>query len=140
MQLDNIYRDIVIDRFGDIMLNGGDILTSSDKIEIAKNNSKHRIRSGKGDLIKYVLYGAGLEEFIGKPISETLTSTIQKRIEESLTEDGFIGSNNISIQTLTYENQIIIKLVIGSNLFQSSTKNQEVNISFDVISGRINVY
>ena len=140
MELRLVASDIIIDRYGDIPLAGGDVSTSSNKIEIAKTNAKHRIRSNKEDLRNHLEYGAGIGDFIGRPINNALILKIESRIRDSLLEDAFLSSSNMSITTIQHDHLLIIKVTAGESIFEATDKSSEVNISFDTISGDINVY
>lgn len=135
MFINSITRDIDVDLYGDIILNGGDIKATSDTIRIAKINSAHRIMSSNSDMYKYKVYGANLQSFIGKPINQELINTMTESIRKCLVEDLFLSDHNISIIPVATKNKIYFKITIGSGYRFGSGKDSEINIEFDNING-----
>ena len=124
-----INKDIVIDGFGDIVIQGGDILVTSNKDEIAKCNSMHRIMSSNGDLYLHFLYGANIQSFIGKGITDETAESIQLSIENSLIEDMFLSRDMYQIQYVLDIDKILFKIAIGTDDGFTNEKSKELNIS-----------
>ena len=138
MDIAQIKRDIVIDKYGDLALDYGDIKSTEDKELIAKCNSMHRIMSAYSDMRQYPLYGASLEEFIGKKINADLLKSVDNRIRKCLTEDRFLSDGDIDVIAISNQNEIFIKVSVSQGMFNNI--NSEFNISFDIIDGTVYVF
>ena len=139
MNIAFINKDSLIDEYGDILLNNNDISLSNDHIYIAKSNCIHRLMSSFGDMREYPLYGASLEEFIGKKIDDKLLNSMKMRIENALTEDNFLDKTAFSVQMIPDMNKVYAKISVGGDERFSNRKDNEINISIDIIEGVVNV-
>ena len=139
MNIAFINKDSLIDEYGDILLNNNDISLSNDHISIAKSNCIHRLMSSFGDMREYPLYGASLEEFIGKKIDDKLLNSMKMRIENALTEDNFLDKTAFSVQMIPDINKVYAKISVGGDESFSNRKDNEINISIDIIEGVVNV-
>lgn len=135
MLINSINRDLDSDIYGDIIFTAGDIKTTSDSVKIAKNNSSHRIMSCYSDMYKYRTYGANLQSFIGRPITDTLIKTMEESIRKSLVEDLFLSDHNISIISVNAINKVYFKITIGHGYKFGGNRDSEINIEFDNING-----
>ena len=69
-------------------------------------------------------YGADLDTYIGKGITADLITTIERSINYSLTYDGYISDQDLSIIILETDkqNELYIRVVIqGSDVLNVST-------------------
>lgn len=138
MDLSFINKDILSDKYGDVVFDAGDVVSTEDKNVISKCNCAHRIMSAYGDMKKYPLYGASLEEFIGKKINDDLVKQIEDRIKDALTEDRFLGLSDIDCASITDGNKIFVK--ISTNKEFGGLTDAEFSVSFDPINGVIDVF
>lgn len=132
--------DIYMDKFGDIQLNRSDILLTNTMRELIKVNATHRIRSCLGDMKQYKTYGAGLDEFMGQKVSEELCEQMKARIRRALIEDGFLDDATLYIDYIIDDNTVLLKVLVGDFDKRVYNESYEVSISFDTVSGDINVY
>lgn len=139
MNIAFINKDSLIDEYGDIIINNNDLTLSNDQIAIAKSNCIHRLMTSFGDMRKYPLYGASLEEFIGKKVEDKLLNSMKMRIENCLTEDNFLDKTVFSVQMIPDINKVYAKISIGGDERFSDRKDNEINISIDIIEGVVNV-
>jgi len=133
--------DIVFDDFGDVVVNNGNLETTSDIFRITKQNAIDRIRSSYGDYRLYPTYGANLSAKIGKPIGATMELEIEQSIIRSLTFDGFLQKQDIKCVAINigpYE--ILTKTEIKINKQGYLLTSLTINSTFNTINGVINVY
>lgn len=83
-----------------------------------------RIKSGYMSYRLNENYGADLDTYIGKGITADLITTIERSINYSLTYDGYISDQDLSIIILETDkqNELYIRVVIqGSDVLNVST-------------------
>lgn len=83
-----------------------------------------RIKSGYMSYRLNENYGADLDTYIGKGITADLITTIERSINYSLTYDGYISDQDLSIIILETDkqNELYIRIVIqGSDVLNVST-------------------
>ena len=107
----------------------GDFSFKND-IELVYGNSLKeeyvldRIKSGYMSYRLNENYGADLDTYIGKGITADLITTIERSINYSLTYDGYISDQDLSIIILETDkqNELYIRVVIqGSDVLNVST-------------------
>lgn len=107
----------------------GDFSFKND-IELVYGNSLKeeyvldRIKSGYMSYRLNENYGADLDTYIGKGITADLITTIERSINYSLTYDGYISDQDLSIIILETDkqNELYIRIVIqGSDVLNVST-------------------
>lgn len=107
----------------------GDFSFKND-IELVHGNSLKeeyvldRIKSGYMSYRLNENYGADLDTYIGKGITADLITTIERSINYSLTYDGYISDQDLSIIILETDkqNELYIRIVIqGSDVLNVST-------------------
>ena len=107
----------------------GDFSFKND-IELVYGNSLKeeyvldRIKSGYMSYRLNENYGADLDTYIGKGITADLITTIERSINYSLTYDGYISDQDLSIIILETDkqNELYIRVVIqGSDVLSVST-------------------
>ncbi len=107
----------------------GDFSFKND-IELVHGNSLKeeyvldRIKSGYMSYRLNENYGADLDTYIGKGITADLITTIERSINYSLTYDGYISDQDLSIIILETDkqNELYIRVVIqGSDVLNVST-------------------
>ena len=107
----------------------GDFSFKND-IELVYGNSLKeeyvldRIKSGYMSYRLNENYGADLDTYIGKGITADLIPTIERSINYSLTYDGYISDQDLSIIILETDkqNELYIRIVIqGSDVLNVST-------------------
>ena len=107
----------------------GDFSFKND-IELVNGNSLKeeyvldRIKSGYMSYRLNENYGADLDTYIGKGITADLITTIERSINYSLTYDGYISDQDLSIIILETDkqNELYIRVVIqGSDVLNVST-------------------
>ena len=107
----------------------GDFSFKND-IELVHGNSLKeeyvldRIKSGYMSYRLNENYGADLDTYIGKGITADLITTIERSINYSLTYDGYISDQDLSIIILETDkqNELYIRVVIqGSDVLSVST-------------------
>ena len=107
----------------------GDFSFKND-IELVYGNSLKeeyvldRIKSGYMSYRLIENYGADLDTYIGKGITADLITTIERSINYSLTYDGYISDQDLSIIILETDkqNELYIRIVIqGSDVLNVST-------------------
>ena len=107
----------------------GDFSFKND-IELVYGNSLKeeyvldRIKSGYMSYRLNENYGADLDTYIGKGITVDLITTIERSINYSLTYDGYISDQDLSIIILETDkqNELYIRVVIqGSDVLNVST-------------------
>ena len=135
MNIDGVTKEIITDKYGDFDLSSGDVKTSINKIEIAKENAHHRILSSYKDMFKYPNYGANIQESIGKKINDRTISVLCSDISHSLTEDFFLGANEVSILPIEDGHTVHLKINVGENKNALYGKDSEINISINTIEG-----
>ena len=138
MDISYITKDIMTDKYGDIILDHGDIKTSQTYQDIAKVNSMHRVMSAYKDMKKYPLYGAALSEFIGKKIDDSLLKSIENRVKKCLTEDRFLSESDLDVIIISEQNTVFLKVSISRGFYKDTPT--EFNMSFDIIGGEVYVF
>lgn len=107
----------------------GDFSFKND-IELVYGNSLKeeyvldRIKSGYMSYRLNENYGADLDTYVGKGITADLITTIERSINYSLTYDGYISDQDLSIIILETDkqNELYIRVVIqGSDVLNVST-------------------
>ena len=107
----------------------GDFSFKND-IELVYGNSLKeeyvldRIKSGYMSYRLNENYGADLDTYIGKGITADLITTVERSINYSLTYDGYISDQDLSIIILETDkqNELYIRIVIqGSDVLNVST-------------------
>ena len=66
--VNEIRKDVLFDRYGDIVFENGDIATIDTLQDIAYQNILHRLISNFGDWKSYKNFGANFSSYIGKPV------------------------------------------------------------------------
>ena len=136
MLIDTITRDISQDKYGDLIFNGSDIVTSYNKDEIAKMNAANRVFSANGDLFKYKLYGANLINYIGKQLTDETIDEMARSIRQSLTSDLFLSAYEIMIVPVRNGvDSVYFKISVGTSEGFTREKVQEINIEFTTTGG-----
>lgn len=131
----NIQRDLRMDKYGDISFSGYDIKSTRNENDIVVQNSEHRIMTGHGDLYLHRLYGANLESFIGRKITEGLATEIQRSIVKSLTSDNFLNASQLSVIPIVDRDKIFFKISVGTTGDFLTDRKNEINIVFSPSGG-----
>ena len=131
----NIQRDLRMDKYGDISFSGYDIKSTRNENDIVVQNSAHRIMTGHGDLYLHRLYGANLESFIGRKITEGLATEIQRSIVKSLTSDNFLNASQLSVIPIVDRDKIFFKISVGTTGDFLTDRENEINIVFSSSGG-----
>lgn len=131
----NIQRDLRMDKYGDISFSGYDIKSTRNENDIVVQNSAHRIMTGHGDLYLHRLYGANLESFIGRKITEGLATEIQRSIVKSLTSDNFLNASQLSVIPIVDRDKIFFKISVGTTGDFLTDRENEINIVFSPSGG-----
>ena len=124
-----------MDKYGDISFSGYDIKSTRNENDIVVQNSAHRIMTGHGDLYLHRLYGANLESFIGRKITEGLATEIQRSIVKSLTSDNFLNASQLSVIPIVDRDKIFFKISVGTTGDFLTDRENEINIVFSPSGG-----
>jgi hypothetical protein len=135
MLIEEINKDIITDDYGDVIMHNGDIYTSSNQNLIALTNARHRLMSGSSDMYLYNIYGANLNKFIGRPVTDSLAREIVNSIKNSFTEDKFFSGDNFQINYVLDGQKILFKIAVGTDYQFTRNKQSEVNIVFSPVTG-----
>lgn len=105
-------KDLEIDsNYGDFVFRG-DLQTIEDKV-VLENLINERLKTNFGDFRLNVEHGADVERFIGVAITDDLIADIRTSIMDSLTFDGFIPPQDITIAPMRIGlNRVYFRIIV----------------------------
>lgn len=131
----NIKSDIKVNsEYGDFEILGGDLVLSKNSKEISKNLIIERFKTNLNDFQLNPTYGANLDEYLGRGISNKLIEEIVTRLRFTLTYDNFFNNSDIEILPIVLDKnsiQIRVYLVTNEDEALVSVTYNEGEFSFD---------
>jgi len=131
----SIKSDIKINsEYGDVEILGGDLVLSKTNKEIAKNVIIERFKTNLNDFQLNPNYGANLDEYLGRGISNKLVEEIVTRLRFTLTYDNYFLNSEIELLPVILDNngiQIMLYLANNENEPMVSVTYNEGEFSFD---------
>lgn len=119
MILDNM-SDIHIDsNYGDFIFKG-DFQTIADR-QVLEHLINERVKTSFGDFRLNMDIGADVERFIGAAISDQLINDIKASIQNSLTYDGLIPPQDITIAPLKVGNNRVYFRIMVTDPYSRDT-------------------
>lgn len=129
-----ITKDVLFDKYGDLVLNYGDIITIEETGDIFYQNTIHRLITNFNDLALDPSWGANLSSFIGKPINTSLEDGIKNRIMFALTLGDYLDKNEIQVITVPQNDKILCRI----NIFINQSTNGSLALEKITINSLFN--
>jgi hypothetical protein len=114
--------DILIDDEGDLRIDeSGDLFVDKTGIQAFRAEVIKRVLTETRGLSFHPSYGAGLDAYIGEPLSPELSTAIKSKIYTALTSDDFARGSDIIMELARIdENTLAIVLIINIEYRQIS--------------------
>jgi hypothetical protein len=125
--------DFVIGTGGDLM--DTDLASRNDKLAGVKQAIAHRIMVEKNGWSLQPNLCAGMEQFIGRPISSDLTQAMERQIKYTLTVDGLFQPSNVIVKVLNIGAGT--EAVIVSIFVRGVSDKPVFMLAFDMQNGNI---
>lgn len=129
--------DFKVDDDGDLVLSRGELDTTDDDAEAAKQNLMFRLRTGLFDYQPEPQLGAGLDEFIGRPNREDVAASIRRAIIRAITYDGTFAMNSIAVEIVPLSQHVIGVYIFHQPRFSSTSTPVLVTATINMNSGLI---
>ena len=131
MILDNML-DIHIDsNYGDFVFKG-DLQTIEDR-QVLEHLINERVKTSFGDFRLNVESGADVERFVGAAITDQLIADIKASIQNSLTYDGLLPPQDITIAPLKVGNNRVYFRIMVTDPYSKDTITTSTLYNSEVI-------
>jgi len=131
MILDNM-SDIHIDsNYGDFVFKG-DLQTIEDR-QVLKHLINERVKTSFGDFRLNIESGADVERFVGAAITDQLIDDIKASIQNSLTYDGLLPPQDITIAPLKVGNNRVYFRIMITDPYSKDTITTSTLYNSEVI-------
>lgn len=135
--------DLFFTSRGDFSNKNGDLFsTETDPLRSLFQEARTRVMSSIKDWKLYPTLGASLEDFVGEPNNKVIAEAIKVRIISSLTKDGFIPKNDISVKYLPIEHDrlmIRIQIKVAPTELNGNSTTLGIKVLYNYIENNISV-